>query len=68
MPPHVYHQCFNHCSYRYRDPRLTGAKENPVSGVNIVNLYEDEDYEEPPMDYGEASSTPDLVPEKTPIN
>lgn len=52
---------FKICSYRYRDPRLTGAKENPIAGVsnNMYDIMED--------DFDEAASTADLVLEKSHI-
>ena len=52
---------FKICSYRYRDPRLTGAKDNPIAGIsnNMYDVMED--------NFDETASTADLVLEKSPI-
>ena len=50
---------FQFYSNRYRDPRLTGAKENPIAINNLYDLMDD--------NVDETASTADLVPEKSHI-
>ena len=50
---------FQLCIYRCPDPRLTGARENPIAIDNIYDMMED--------NVDETASTADLVPEKSPF-